>query len=115
MSKAFGTEFVIVNDIVQLLDPEVFGGGPWLHLATVRRGMREYMAFKHVDNAHDPQRNPHGAPVYIEIVDPHTIALNKIEDDAEWYDVAKFLQDAKLLEMGIRKEMKLDTALVFQD
>lgn len=107
MNKSFGLDFVIVNDVIQPLDPAVFQGGPWEHLATVKRGLREYMAFRKVHTAHDPQRDLQQWDVWIEIVDPHELKLHKIQDDNEWYDVAKFLQDAKLLEVGTRREMHI--------
>jgi hypothetical protein len=108
MSKAFGHEFIVVNDIVQRLDPTVFEGGPWLHLATVKRGFREYMAFRKVDQVHDPVRDLKGDEVWVEIVDPHTSDLRRIEDDNEWDDVVAFLRDAMLLEMGTRREIHID-------
>lgn len=115
MSKAFGTEFIIVNQVVQELPAEVFGGGPWMHLATVQRGTREYMAFKKAGRNIEATMAATGDPVWIEIVDPHEVALRKIEDDAEWEDVARFLLDSKLLEFGLRKEMHIDKALVYSN
>lgn len=97
MSKAFGTSFTVVNDIVQPLDTKVFRGGPWVHLATITRGMKEYMAFKHV----------RGRQTWIEEVDPTTPGLmKKIEDENEWRDLVAFLTAARLLEVGSRREIK---------
>ena len=112
MSKqAFGTDFIIVNDVVQLLDTKVFQNGPWLHLATVRRGVKEYMAFKKAGRTIAEGLAAQGDPVFIEEIDPHVVGLNKIKDDAEWEDVAGFLYHSKLLEFGLRKEMKIDSSL----
>ena len=98
MSKVFGHEFVILNDVVQELDRNVFLNGPWIHLATIRRGLREYMAFKHMYAKH----------TYVEIVDPKEPGLlKKISDDQEWHDVVSFLKAAQLLEVGGRREIKV--------
>lgn len=116
MNKAFGHEFIIVNDVIQKLDPKVFQNGPWYHIATVRRGLREYMAFARLKSeSKNPWKDFHQAEVYIEIIDPHTVALSKIEDDAEWEDVVRFLQDAKLLEIGNRRETHIDETLIFKN
>ena len=97
MTKAFGTNFVIVNDVVQKLNPKYFGGGNFIHLATVIRGFKEYMAYR-VENTNQ---------VYIEEIDPKDPKLfRKIQDDSEWQDLALFLRDAKLLEIGSRREIK---------
>lgn len=101
--KSFGTNFVIVNDVIQALDPKIFQGGPWTHLATVVRGLKEYMAFKHAVTGR----------VYIEQVDNKEPGLLKrIESEAEWYDIAQFLADAKLLEVGTRRELKINASAI---
>jgi hypothetical protein len=88
MSKAFGFDFVLVNNVRQYLDPEVFGGGPWIHLATVKRGLKEYMAFM----------KPGEQKIYIEEVDPTEPNLLKyIKDDKEYADLYRFLTDAGCL------------------
>ena len=104
MSKAFGIDFIILNDVIQPLDTKVFKGGPWEHLATVGRGLRQYMAFRRLDRRHDPERGLDGNEVWIEIIDPHELALHKIEEDSEWLDVANFLKHSKLLEIGVGRE-----------
>jgi hypothetical protein len=102
MSKAFGINFIVISDVVQLLDPNIFKGGPWVHLATFTRGFKEYMAFKKFRNKE----------VYVEVIDPKEPGLLKIiKDDNEWKDAIAFLTDSKLLEVGCRKELKLDSSL----
>jgi len=103
MTHAFGHNFIILNDVIQVLDPDVFTGGPWLHLATVQRGLREYMAFKKTNSRE----------VWIEIVDNQNQSLEKIEDDSEWEDVAAFLHEAKLLEVGLRRDLHLAKSALF--
>jgi hypothetical protein len=101
MSKVFGQDFVVVNDVVQQLDTKIFLNGPWVHLATVKRGLREYMAFKHLM----------GDQAFVEIVDPQEPGLLKrIKDDQEWVDIVSFLKAAKLLEVGGRAEIKTGKA-----
>ena len=76
---------------------KIFGGGPWLHLATVVRGFKEYICFKHV---------PTDA-VYIEEVDPKEPTLfKKIQDDLEFNDLKDFLMSHGVLSIGINKEFK---------
>lgn len=98
MSKAWGFDFVMVNDVQQVLDPKVFRNGPWLHLATVRRGFKEYMAFR---RANENQ-------VYMEEVDPKEPGLLKrISDDKEWAALYHFLKAADVFRVnGDRKIAK---------
>lgn len=80
--KSFGSEFVIVNDVRQILPNEIFWGGPWVHLATVKRGLKEYMAFNKLG----------GQQAFIEEVDPTEPGLLKsIEDENEWKELYTFL------------------------
>ena len=103
MSKAFGYEFVIISDVVQMLDTQTFQGGPWIHLATIQRGLKEYMAFRHM-NSHK---------TYIELVNPQEPGLlQKIEEDSEWLDIAQFLKDAGILTIGMGSEMKLGRNMI---
>ena len=100
MKKAFGHDFVLTSDVRQVLKPEVFGTTPlWIHLATVHRGLREYVAFM-------PQG---GKTIYIEMVDPTNKNLFvKIEDDKEWADLYRFLMDSGcLVIIGQDKEFKI--------
>lgn len=95
--SAFGFNFVLVNDVQQMLDPKIVGPG-WVHLATVKRGLKEYCAFKHVNHR----------DTYIEEVDIHHPGIfKKIEDDAEWADVYRFLMDRGCLTIsGLDRELK---------
>lgn len=82
MSKAFGHDFVIVSDVRQMLPANKFLGGPWVHLATVTRGLKEYVAFQKLNSI----------DVYIEEVDPTDPNLFKqIVDDTEYSDLYYFL------------------------
>ena len=98
MADTFGTKFIIVNDVQQQLPTKVFGGGPWLHIATVVRGFKEYCCIKHVPSD----------KVYIEQVDPTSPTLfTYIKDQNEWNDLRMFLEQRGILAYGTGKEMKI--------
>ena len=74
--------FNLVSSVQFPLDPKIFLGGPWVHLATVTRRQREYCAFRHAKTGQ----------AYVEIVNPQEPGLfQKITDDAEWADIYRFL------------------------
>lgn len=100
VKKAFGFDFILVNDTRQTLPQSVFTGGPWVHLATVKRGVKEYMAFHKFGER----------KAYIEEVDPtHSGLLKKIEDDKEFADLYGFLTDKGcLIVAGLDHELKGD-------
>lgn len=97
MSKAFSTKFILVNDIQQVLDPSRFLGGPWIHIATAVRGMKEYMCFKHSKTGQ----------TYIEEWDSKVEQLNRIKSDAEFEDISGFFGSLGLLDIRIDKEFKV--------
>jgi len=95
MAEVFGTKFIIVNDVRQFLPPNIFGGGPWLHRATVVRGLKEYCCFEH---------SPSGK-IYIEEADPSSpVLFKRIEDQNEWEELYQFLLNAGILYFGKDKE-----------
>lgn len=99
MINAFGTEFIVVNDIRQRLNPKIFGGGPWIHLATVIRGLKEYLCFKH--------DSPEGG-TYIEEFDSSIGRFKQIKDQNEWNDLYQFLwRKGLLLEICKDREVKV--------
>jgi hypothetical protein len=99
MSKAFGTKFIVVNDIRQPLNPQKFAGGPWLHIATVVRGLKEYMCFKH---------DIPGGATYIEEFDSSSGQFKRIDSEAEYQDLYQFLwSKGLLLEICKDKETKI--------
>jgi len=96
MSNSFGTNFVLVNKVRQLLPSPPFINGPWSHVATVVRGIKEYCAF-----VHEPSQK-----LYIEEVDPKTPNLFiKIETDTEWADLYRFLMSEGVLTIESNTEM----------
>ena len=97
MKKAFGHKFLVVSDVVQWMDTKKYLGGPWIHLATVKRGLKEYVAFRHA----------HSNKVYLEEIGTISGALTQIESDSEWMDLFGFLSEARLLELGSRREVSV--------
>ena len=98
MANAFGIKFVLVNDIQQILPATIFGGGPWIHLATVVRGFKEYICFKHQITR----------KVYVEEVDPTSPTLFKtIHDENEWNDLCQFLKANGIISIGVNQEIKI--------
>ena len=90
--SSFGTNFILVSDVRQELPAGIFRGGPWIHLATVKRGFDEYVCFSHKTN------HTH---TYIEEIDVHHPGcFKKIEDDALWQDLYLFLKDVGALRIG---------------
>lgn len=100
MSKSFGTNFLLVSDVQFQIDPNRtwLGGGPWIHLGTAIRGVKEYMCFKHaVTDA-----------VYIEELDEKEPGLFKaISDPQEREDIEAFFRAAGVLGMGVGLEFKV--------
>lgn len=95
---AFGTRFIILNDIQQQLNPKFFSGGPWLHLASIGRGFKEYMLFRHV---------PSGK-IYLEEIDVKIPTLfKKIEDTQEWKELSEFCEASGLLSFNTDNEFKV--------
>lgn len=84
-------DFVIINDVRQRMaldDPN----GPWIHHATVMRGFKEYIIFRHKLTG----------KVYLEQVESHraSLVLQLIEDSQEWQDLHDFAKNAGLLSIA---------------
>lgn len=81
--------FIILNDVRQTLDTKIFANGPWVHIATVRRKSKEYVAFHHADTN----------KLYIEQFDPTTESFLRIDDEIEFNELLYFLHESGLLSM----------------
>lgn len=106
MSLAFGHKLIVINDVRQpltTLSPTP-SGRPYMHLVTVKRGFKEYMAYA------DEQENL----TWIEELDPkETFLLKRIEDDNEWNDLRDFLlEGGYLLTAKNDAELKLNKGLL---
>lgn len=73
-------DFVLTSSVRIKLPPTKFQGGPWTHLATVNRSLREYVCL-----LHEPTQK-----VYIEEISA-TGHFHQIDDDALWQDLLNFL------------------------
>lgn len=73
-------DFKLISKVRINLPETLFKGGPWVHLATVTRGLREYVCL-----LHGPTQE-----VYVEEITA-TGNFNKIEDESLWQDLVKFL------------------------
>jgi hypothetical protein len=73
-------DFILVSKNRINLPPDLFKGGPWVHLATVMRGFKEYVCL-----LHEPTQE-----VYIEEISA-TGEFSKIQDESLWQDLVKFL------------------------
>ena len=84
------------------MNPKYFKNGPWIHHATIKRGVKEYVVFRH-----QPSQK-----IYIEEVEGHraTFELKQIDDDEEWTDLYHFCTAAGLMEASSSKnEVKIAT------
>ena len=72
--------FILASKVRTALPVNIFYGGPWTHLATVKRGLREYVCI-----LHDPTQK-----IYIEEIGP-TGNFHSIEDDSLWSELLQFL------------------------
>lgn len=96
--KAFGG-LVLLSKEEFVIDTTVFGDGPWVHMASVRRARpgkvhKDYVCFRHQNSS----------KVYIEEIDEAAQDLRKIESDAEWADVYRFLTENGVFTLGVGKE-----------
>lgn len=73
-------DFTLASSIRIKLPPTQFKGGPWTHLATVNRSLREYVCL-----LHEPTQK-----VYIEEISA-TGHFHQIDDDELWQDLLNFL------------------------
>ena len=63
------------------LPQDVFKGGPWTHLATITRGLSEYVVL-----LRNPSLTNSEPKIYIEQITP-TGRFVQIEDEALWKDI----------------------------
>ena len=98
--SAFGTKFILVSDVQQELPTKIFQGGKWVHLATIKRGLDEYVCVK---NALDGK-------VYIEEI-TSTGSFKHIADDKLWKDLTLFLTEQGVIGIDRDKEFKVGTTM----
>lgn len=97
--KSFGTDFVLINDTIQRLDKHIpLPGGPYIHLATIMRGLDEYIIYRQASSY----------KAYMEKVGRNQaeIILEQIDDDLEWAELYKFAESAGIFRLD-RDEIKV--------
>jgi|APSaa5957512535_1039671.scaffolds.fasta_scaffold119185_2 hypothetical protein len=72
--------FILASKIRTPLPINIFQGGPWTHLATVKRGLREYVCL-----LHDATQK-----IYLEEISV-TGRFHSIEDDSLWRELLQYL------------------------
>ena len=84
------------------MDPLIFKGGPWIHMALIGRSRPNqlpiyYLVFRHINN---PQ-------TYIEIITEQN-SFEKIKDDKEWADVYRFAKENGIFNVGLNETFNLN-------
>lgn len=93
-------DFKLASKIRINLPQKTFQGGPWTHMATVKRGLREYVAL-----LHQPTQK-----IYIEEISV-TGQFYEIEDDSLWSALVNFLVAKGVL--GFNKDEEIVQGLNF--
>jgi len=73
-------DFILSSKIRTPLPAEIFHNGPWTHLATVKRGLREYVCILQESTQ----------KIYIEEISV-TGRFHSIDDDSLWNELLQFL------------------------
>lgn len=87
-------DFILASRNRINLPEHIFKGGPWTHLATVNRSLREYVAL-----LHEPTQK-----IYIEEISA-TGQFYEVEEDELWYDLVNFLVARGVL--GFNKDQEV--------
>jgi hypothetical protein len=87
-------DFKIASRARVNLPPYMFQGGPWVHMATAKRSLSEYVALLH---------EPTGK-IYLEQISA-TGKFHHIPDDKLWVDLLNFLVDQGVLGFDKDKEI----------
>ena len=93
-------DFILASKVRINLPPTTFQGGPWTHLATVKRSLREYVAL-----LHEPTQK-----IYLEEISA-TGQFYEIKEDQLWSDLLRFLVSKGVL--GFTKDMEVVQGLDF--
>lgn len=77
-------DFKVASSARIQLPEDIFKGGPWMHLATITRGLREYVVLLKTPSLTDNE-----SKIYIEEISP-TGHFHYIEDEPLWKDLVYF-------------------------
>ena len=91
-------DFILASKIRTPLPAEIFKNGPWTHLATVKRSLREYVCI-----LHEPSQK-----IYIEEISV-TGHFHSIDDDSLWNELLQFLFSKGVVGFVKNKEIVVGT------
>lgn len=91
-------DFILASSVQIDLPTNIFKGGPWKHLATVKRSFREFVCLLHTPTQ----------KVYIEEISA-TGQFSEIEDDELWQDLLNFLFSKGIIGFVKDKEIVVGT------
>ena len=91
-------KFILASKIRTPLPVDKFLNGPWTHLATVKRSLREYVCI-----LHEPTQK-----IYIEEISA-TGTFYNIEDDSLWNELLQFLFSKGIVGFVKDKEIVVGT------
>ena len=101
-------DFLIINDVRQYLNSTIFGGGPWIHLATITIPIRSTSSRTSPYREFLCIKNEKTNNIYIEELDlTKTTLLLKIKDDSLFNELSEFLTQKGIIGFGINKEFKV--------
>lgn len=92
-------DFKVLSDKRISLPEEVFKNGPWTHLATIGRGLREYVVLLRAPQLDDPQEK-----IYIEEITA-TGRFCLIEDESLWRDIVFYATQKGLTSIVAGREI----------
>ena len=91
-------EFILASKVRTPLPTNIFQGGPWTHLATAKRGLREYVCL-----LHDPTQK-----IYLEEISV-TGKFYSIEEDSLWNELLQFFFSKGIVGFVKDKEIVIGT------
>lgn len=92
-------DFKVASNVRVQLPENIFGGGPWVHLATITRGLREYVVLLKSPSIKDPEPK-----IYLEEISP-TGQFHYIEDEMLWKDLVYYATQKGLTSEVAGKEV----------
>tara|TARA_B100001059_G_C17387324_1_gene357351 strand:+ start:214 stop:519 length:306 start_codon:yes stop_codon:yes gene_type:complete len=92
-------DFKVASNVRIQLPQHTFGGGPWVHLATITRGLREYVVLLKQSSLQDSEPR-----IYLEEISA-TGQFHHIEDESLWRDLVYFATQKGLTSEVAGKEV----------
>ena len=92
-------DFKVASSVRVQLPEHIFGGGPWTHLATITRGLREYVVLLKQASLQDSEPK-----IYLEEISA-TGQFHHIDDESLWRDLVYFATQKGLTSEVAGKEV----------